>query len=108
MQREFQVMKKDLNGKVWYLPHHPVINEKKTSKVRPVFDCAVDDNVCDDMVANTVQKSFYVDDCLKFVTNENDAINVISKWEKLARSIRICLSSLLNLKRITWPFMALG
>ncbi|XP_045213227.2 uncharacterized protein LOC123564038 [Mercenaria mercenaria] len=27
-------------GKVWYLPHHPVINPKKPGKVRIVFDCA--------------------------------------------------------------------
>ena len=26
--------------KVWYLPHHPVLNPRKTSKVRVVFDCA--------------------------------------------------------------------
>ena len=28
------------NGKVWYLPHHPVINPNKPGKVRIVFDCA--------------------------------------------------------------------
>lgn len=26
--------------RVWYLPHHPVINPKKPNKVRIVFDCA--------------------------------------------------------------------
>ena len=33
----------DLNrhdGKVWYLPHHPVFNPKKPEKCRIVFDCA--------------------------------------------------------------------
>ncbi len=33
----------DLNqadGKVWYLPHHPVHNPKKPDKIRIVFDCA--------------------------------------------------------------------
>ena len=29
------------DGKVWYLPHHPVINPKK-EKIRIVFDCAVE------------------------------------------------------------------
>ena len=28
------------NGKVWYLPHHNVINPKKPEKTRVVFDCA--------------------------------------------------------------------
>ena len=28
------------DGKVWYLPHHPVINPKKPDKCRIVFDCA--------------------------------------------------------------------
>ena len=28
------------NNKVWYLPHHPVITEKKPGKVRVVFDCS--------------------------------------------------------------------
>ena len=28
------------DGKVWYLPHHAVINPKKPEKVRIVFDCA--------------------------------------------------------------------
>lgn len=30
----------DNKGAVWYLPHHPVINENKPGKVRVVFDCA--------------------------------------------------------------------
>ncbi|XP_041470151.1 uncharacterized protein LOC121419759 [Lytechinus variegatus] len=29
-----------LDGTCWYLPHHPVVNEKKPEKVRIVFDCA--------------------------------------------------------------------
>lgn len=28
------------SGKVWYLPHHPVLNPNKPEKVRIVFDCA--------------------------------------------------------------------
>ena len=28
------------DGKVWYLPHHPVHNPKKPDKTRIVFDCA--------------------------------------------------------------------
>jgi hypothetical protein len=28
------------DGGVWYLPHHPVLNEKKPDKLRIVFDCA--------------------------------------------------------------------
>ncbi|XP_063889342.1 uncharacterized protein LOC135116063 [Scylla paramamosain] len=46
----------DLNradGKVWYLPHHPVHNPKKPDKIRIVFDCAakygelsLNDHVC--------------------------------------------------------------
>ena len=28
------------DGKVWYLPHHPVFNQKKPDKCRVVFDCA--------------------------------------------------------------------
>ena len=28
------------DGGVYYIPHHPVVNEKKPDKVRPVFDCA--------------------------------------------------------------------
>jgi transposase InsO family protein len=28
------------DGKVWYLPHHPVLNPKKPDKCRIVFDCA--------------------------------------------------------------------
>ena len=27
-------------GKMWYLPHHPVLSDKKPAKVRVVFDCA--------------------------------------------------------------------
>ena len=27
-------------GRIWYLPHHPVINPKKPGKVRIVLDCA--------------------------------------------------------------------
>jgi hypothetical protein len=27
-------------GRIWYLPHHPVLNPKKPGKVRVVFDCA--------------------------------------------------------------------
>ncbi|XP_045130684.1 uncharacterized protein LOC123515864 [Portunus trituberculatus] len=27
-------------GKIWYLPHHPVLNQNKPGKVRIVFDCA--------------------------------------------------------------------
>lgn len=37
------VPEKDLHrhdGKVWYLPHHPVLNPKKPEKCRIVFDCA--------------------------------------------------------------------
>ena len=31
----------DLNdGNVWYLPHHPVLSDKKPGKIRTVFDCA--------------------------------------------------------------------
>ena len=30
----------NVTGKVWYLPHHPVINPRKPGKVRVVFDCA--------------------------------------------------------------------
>ena len=30
----------DSSAKVWYLPHHGVISDKKTDKLRVVFDCA--------------------------------------------------------------------
>ena len=36
-----EVYKKD--GKIWYLPHHPVINPNK-EKIRIVFDCAAEYN----------------------------------------------------------------
>ena len=29
------------DGKVWYLPHHPVVNPNK-EKIRIVFDCAAE------------------------------------------------------------------
>ena len=32
------------DGKVWYLPHHPVLNPKKPEKCRIVFDCAAKHN----------------------------------------------------------------
>lgn len=38
-----EVPVQDLNrcdGKVWYLPHHPVLHPKKPKKCRIVFDCA--------------------------------------------------------------------
>lgn len=36
-----EVTKSEMNtNRVWYLPHHPVINEHKPGKVRVVFDCA--------------------------------------------------------------------
>ena len=35
---EAELLKDD--GTVWYLPHHPVVNDSKPGKVRPVFDCA--------------------------------------------------------------------
>lgn len=51
-----EVPPEDLNrvdGKVWYLPHHPVHNPKKPDKTRIVFDCAakfggssLNDHVC--------------------------------------------------------------
>ena len=28
------------DGRVWYLPHHPVFHPQKPDKVRIVFDCA--------------------------------------------------------------------
>ena len=28
------------DGKVWYLPHHPVIHQVKPEKTRIIFDCA--------------------------------------------------------------------
>ena len=40
----FPVPEQDVHrsdGKVWYLPHHPVINPKK-EKIRIVFDCAAE------------------------------------------------------------------
>ncbi|KAK3878729.1 hypothetical protein Pcinc_016676 [Petrolisthes cinctipes] len=50
------VPNKDINradGKVWYLPHHPVHNPKKPDKTRFVFDCgakfgesSLNDHVC--------------------------------------------------------------
>ena len=30
----------DVPNKIWYIPHHPVINPKKLEKVRIVYDCA--------------------------------------------------------------------
>ena len=30
----------DLNDRVWYLPHHGVVSDKKPGKLRVVFDCA--------------------------------------------------------------------
>ncbi|XP_014663229.1 PREDICTED: uncharacterized protein LOC106805948 [Priapulus caudatus] len=32
------------DGKVWYLPHHPILNPKKPDKCRIVFDCAARHN----------------------------------------------------------------
>ena len=26
-------------NKIWYIPHHPVVNSKKSDKVRIVYDC---------------------------------------------------------------------
>ncbi|XP_013855697.1 uncharacterized protein LOC106511491, partial [Austrofundulus limnaeus] len=35
------------DGKIWYLPHHPVTHPRKPGKVRIVFDCAAKyDGVC--------------------------------------------------------------
>ncbi|XP_023814298.1 uncharacterized protein LOC111947899 [Oryzias latipes] len=36
-----EVKDKDgVDGAIWYLPHHPVLNPKKPGKVRIVYDCA--------------------------------------------------------------------
>ncbi|XP_071827282.1 uncharacterized protein [Apostichopus japonicus] len=35
-----QVSETSYEGREWYLPHHPVISNKKPGKVRVVFDCA--------------------------------------------------------------------
>ena len=32
------------DGKIWYLPHHPVVHPRKPGKVRVVFDCASEQN----------------------------------------------------------------
>ena len=37
--KEFPDVARD-SKRVWYLPHHPVINEHKPGKIRVVFDCA--------------------------------------------------------------------
>ena len=37
--------KKPNDGKVYYLPHHPVHNPKKAEKCRPVFDCAAQERM---------------------------------------------------------------
>lgn len=35
-----QSIQTGIPGKIWYLPHHPVLNQNKPEKVRIVFDCA--------------------------------------------------------------------
>ena len=38
--REIDAYEDSKEGRIWYLPHHPVTNPHKPGKVRVVFDCA--------------------------------------------------------------------
>ncbi|KAJ8369700.1 hypothetical protein SKAU_G00097280 [Synaphobranchus kaupii] len=93
----FEEVNRD-DGRLWYIPHHGVYHPKK-HKIRVVFDCGASfrEDVLKITVqfntsVNTVLQNFYVDDCLKSVSTEEEAVSLYHDLSAICAKGGFCLT----------------
>ena len=93
----------DESHRVWYIPHHPVLNPRKPEKVRVVYDCAARSNhtsLNNNLMTgpDLVNKLFKV--LLRF---RKEKIAIVSDIEAMFYQVRVAPKDKDSLRFLWWP-----
>ena len=91
------------DGKVWYLPHHAVVSDKKPVKVRIVFDCAARFNgtpLNDNVLSGPDLTNRLIGVLLRF---RQETIAVMADIECMFHQVRVCPTDRDVLRFLWWP-----
>lgn len=95
--------KSDKPGKVWYLPHHPVINPNKPGKVRIVFDCAAKyqgKSLNDNILQGPDFMNSIIGVLIRF---RQERIALIADIESMFHQVKVCENDRDALRFLWWP-----
>ncbi|XP_013410717.1 uncharacterized protein LOC106173924 [Lingula anatina] len=90
------------SNSVWYLPHHPVINSKK-SKIRVVFDCAAEYSgvyLNDSLLQGTDLTNSLIGVLLRF---RQEKIAIVADIEQMYHQVRVHPDDRDALRFLWWP-----
>ena len=91
------------NTKVWYIPHHPVLNPKKLEKVRIVYDCAAiadEKSLNDFLMKGPDLTNSLVGVLLRF---RRELIPIVADVEAMYYQVRVSPSNKDALRFFWWP-----
>lgn len=91
------------DGKVWYLPHHPVFHPKKPDKVRIVFDCAArfkEQSLNDEILRGPDYINSLIGVLLRF---RQAPIAFMSDIEGMFHQVKVSLDDRDVLRFLWWP-----
>lgn len=91
------------SGKIWYLPHHPVVNQNKPGKVRIVFDCAAKyrgTSLNDNLMQGPDFVNSLVGVLLRF---REEPVALVADIEAMFHQVRVRDSDRNALRFLWWP-----
>jgi hypothetical protein len=91
------------DGAVWYLPHHPVLHDKKPDKVRIVFDCSAKyagSSLNDQVLKGPDLMNNLVGVLLRF---REDYVAVMSDVEAMFHQVKVPHDDCDVLRFLWWP-----
>ena len=91
------------SGRVWYIPHHPVLNPNKPGKVRIVYDCAAFSNgtsLNDNLVKGPDFMNSLMGVLLRF---RKEKIAIVSDIKKMFYQVRCILEDCDSLRFLWYP-----
>ncbi len=94
---------KESLGKIWYLPHHPVLHPQKPDKVRVVFDCAAkfkNTSLNDQLLQGPDLNNTLFGVLLRF---RQERIALISDVEGMFHQVRVKPDDSNSLRFLWWP-----
>ena len=95
--------RENTTSRVWYLPHHPVLNVHKPDKVRVVFDCAArfeDTSLNDQLLHGPDLTNTLIGVLIRF---RQEPVALTSDIESMFHQVRVNSQDSESLRFLWWP-----